>query len=89
MSEEIRLVKGITVEYMTQSGYWAELIEMPFEEPNPEDHEDLETTAEKIHKLIYDADKVELTIHGELLCISGLDKNLGIFKTKYSYVVSP
>ncbi len=73
------MIRSIVVQQLTQSG-WVELIRMPIESPEDATPDQIQTSIEAIHTMIYRAEKLELSIQGVQLCLRNLDEGTVTFR---------
>lgn len=66
-----KLVRSIIVQELKDHG-WIELIVFPIDTSEKASPEEIQATIEEVHKLFYEADKLELSIQGQQLCVRGL-----------------
>lgn len=72
------LISAISINQLS-SGQWVELIRIPLEKPQ-EMNEDVQKTIEDIKDLFYENNKVHLSVQGEAISVTQIDKNQTTFK---------
>jgi hypothetical protein len=73
------LVRSFIVQELKGSG-WFDLICVPIENPETATPEAIQNGLESLHRLLYRAEKVELSVQGVQLCIRNLDQGARTFR---------
>lgn len=78
------LVRSIVIQELKDCG-WVEILVIPIETPEKASAKDIQDTLEAVHKMLYKADKVELSVQGVQLCLRGLDSSGRTFRVCASH----
>jgi hypothetical protein len=75
-------VKSFVVQQLTQSG-WVELIRIPIgnDQATPQQ---IQEALEQLQSLLYDNNKIHLSVQGAAVCVRAIDDNGGTFRVSVS-----